>query len=100
MKHIRAVINAVKLGQVRAALKAVGVSILKENAIISHGRKKGNAVFLRGAGHVVSFIEKVNVEIAVPDELVGRIIETIGNIAKTEREGDCRFQILPLGGTI
>jgi len=100
MKHIRAVIKAVKLGQVRAALKTAGVSILKEDAIFSHGRKKGKAAFLRGAGHVINFIEKVNIEVAVPDELVGRIIEIIGNAAKTKREGDCRFQILPLIGTI
>jgi nitrogen regulatory protein PII len=99
MKLIRAVIRAVKLGEVKAALKKTGVKLLKEDAIITHGRKKGETIFMRGTGYVVDFIEKVKLEMAVPDQLVGRIVEIIGNIAMTERVGDCRFHILPLAET-
>ncbi len=100
MKLVRAVIKAVKLGEVKAALKKTGVRLLKEDAIIIHGRKKGEANFIRSAGCVADFIEKVKLEIAVPDELVGKIVEVIGAVAMTGRAGDCRFQILPLVGTI
>ncbi|HET6418753.1 MAG TPA: P-II family nitrogen regulator [Geobacteraceae bacterium] len=100
MKLVRAVIKAVKLGEVKAALRKTGVRLLKEDAIVIHGRNKGETIFMRGAGRMVDFIEKVKLEIAVPDELVGKIVEIIGSAAMTGRAGDCRFQILPLVGTI
>ncbi len=55
---------------------------------------------VRCDGVLVCFVEKVKIEIAVPDELVGRIIEIIGNIAMAERMGDCQYHILPLVETM
>ncbi len=100
MKLMSAVIQSVKFGEVRAALKIRGVRLLRVDAIIAHGRNKGEAAFHRSADCVVDFIEIVKLEIAVPDELVGKVVEIIGSAAITGRAGDCRIRIIPLAGTI
>jgi nitrogen regulatory protein P-II 1 len=48
----------------------------------------------------VDFIPKVKLEIAVPDEMVSKVIETIENAAKTGRIGDGKIFVLPLEGVM
>jgi nitrogen regulatory protein P-II 1 len=60
------------------------------------GRQKGHTELYRGAEYVVDFIPKVKIEIAIADELVAKVVETIENTAKTGRIGDGKIFILPL----
>lgn len=95
MKLIEAVIKPVKLSEVKAALQNIGIVEIMESTLICHGRQKGESMFYRGAELVVDFVEKIKLEIVAADESVGKIIDTIGTIAKTERRDDCRIFILP-----
>jgi nitrogen regulatory protein PII len=95
VKLIEAIIKPVKLDEVRAALKKIGIDEFMESALICHGRQKGQSMFFRGAEFVTDFVEKIKLEIIAADESVGKIIEVIGTIAKTERKEDCRIFILP-----
>ena len=95
MKMIEAIIRPVKLIEVKAALLELGIEDIMESALIIHGSKKGQSMFYRGAEIVIDFVERVRLEIIAADESVGKIIEVIGNIAKTERREDCRIFILP-----
>ncbi|MBV5337764.1 MAG: P-II family nitrogen regulator, partial [Deltaproteobacteria bacterium] len=45
---------------------------------------------------VVDFIPKVKLEIAVSDELVGKVVETIQTTAKTGRIGDGKIFVIGL----
>jgi nitrogen regulatory protein PII len=42
---------------------------------------------------LIALMTKIRVEIVAADELVGIVIETIGNVLRTERNGDCRIFI-------
>jgi nitrogen regulatory protein P-II 1 len=95
MKRIEAIIKPVKLEEVRSALQKIGIDEFMESAIIGHGRQKGQARVCRGVEYVANIVEKVKLEIIAADDSVGKIIEAIGNIAKTERGEDCRIYILP-----
>jgi nitrogen regulatory protein PII len=95
MKLIEAIIKPVKLDEVEFALKRIGIEEFMESALVCHGRQKGQAMLYRGAEHVVNFVERVKLEIIAADDMVGKIVEVIGNIAKTERMEDCRIFILP-----
>ncbi|NMC74721.1 MAG: P-II family nitrogen regulator, partial [Geobacteraceae bacterium] len=64
------------------------------------GRQKGHTELYRGAEYVVDFIPKVKLEIAVSDDMVLTVIETIENSAKTGRIGDGKIFILPLDEAI
>ena len=91
MKLIEAIIKPVKLDEVEFALKRIGIEVFMESALVCHGRQKGQAMLYRGAEHVVNFVERVKLEIIAADDMVGKIVEVIGNIAKTERMEDCRI---------
>ena len=89
MKVIEAIINTANLDEVRIALQHVGI----EKIMVSHlGR---SAVLHKGAEYMVGFMSKIKVEILTADELVGRVIETIGEIARRERRGVYRIMIHP-----
>jgi nitrogen regulatory protein P-II 1 len=93
MKLIEAVINQLKLQEVRNALDEMGVDDFMESAIVCH--QKGQTMIFRGAKFVANIVEKVKLEIIAADDSVDKIIEAIGAIAKTGRKEDCRIAIRP-----
>jgi nitrogen regulatory protein PII len=95
VKVIEAVINAANLDEIKAALHKIGIEKIMVSQIVINGRKQGKAVIHRGAEYMAGFMAKIKVEIVAADELVGRVIETIGEITSTERKGYCRILIHP-----
>ena len=94
MKMIEAVIHKLKLQEVRSALDDIGVEDFMESSVICHGQK-GRTMIFRGAKFEAYVAEKVKLEIIAADDCVGKVIEVIGNIARTQRMEDCRIYILP-----
>src|ERR1039457_6429929 len=96
MKLIEAIIKPFKLDEVKDALNEVGIEGITVSEVKGFGRQKGHTELYRGAEYVVDFIPKVKLEIAVNDDLVAKVVETIENTAKTGRIGDGKIFILPL----
>lgn len=96
MKMIEAIIKPFKLDEVKDALNEIGIEGITVSEVKGFGRQKGHTELYRGAEYVVDFIPKVKLEIAVPDELVAKVVETIQNTAKTGRIGDGKIFIMPL----
>ncbi|ABQ27523.1 P-II family nitrogen regulator [Geotalea uraniireducens] len=96
MKLIEAIIKPFKLDEVKDALNEIGIEGITVSEVKGFGRQKGHTELYRGAEYVVDFIPKVKLEIAVDDELVAKVVETIENTAKTGRIGDGKIFILPL----
>ncbi len=88
MKLVTAIIKPFKLDDVREALSEVGVSGITVTEVKGFGRQKGHTELYRGAEYVVDFLPKVKVEVAVTDEQLERVVEAIGNAARTGRIGD------------
>lgn len=96
MKLIEAIIKPFKLDEVKDALNEIGVMGITVSEVKGFGRQKGHTELYRGAEYVVDFIPKVKLEIAIADELVPKVIETIENAAKTGRIGDGKIFVMPL----
>ncbi|MBT0653565.1 P-II family nitrogen regulator [Geomobilimonas luticola] len=96
MKLIEAIIKPFKLDEVKDALNEIGIEGITVCEVKGFGRQKGHTELYRGAEYVVDFIPKVKLEIAVADELVAKVVETIEATAKTGRIGDGKIFILPL----
>jgi nitrogen regulatory protein P-II 1 len=96
MKLIEAIIKPFKLDEVKDALNEIGVMGITVSEVKGFGRQKGHTELYRGAEYVVDFIPKVKLEIAVADDMVPTVLETIENAAKTGRIGDGKIFILPL----
>lgn len=88
MKLVTAIIKPHMLEEVRMALTEIGVAGLTVTEAKGFGRQKGHTELYRGAEYVVDFLPKSKMEIAVTDDNVQRVIETITGIANTGKIGD------------
>ncbi|RQW82750.1 MAG: P-II family nitrogen regulator [Geobacter sp.] len=96
MKLVEAIIKPFKLDEVKDALNELGIMGITVSEVKGFGRQKGHTELYRGAEYVVDFIPKVKLEIAVSDDMVAKVIETIENAAKTGRIGDGKIFVMPL----
>jgi nitrogen regulatory protein PII len=71
MKFIVAVIKPFKLDEVRDARGAVGIQGITVTEVKGHGRQRGHAEFYRGAEYTVSFVPKVEIELAGEAAIAG-----------------------------
>ncbi len=88
MKMVMAIIKPFKLDDVRQALAEAGVQGITVTEVKGFGRQKGHTELYRGAEYVVDFLPKLKLEIAVPDNLVERVIEAITQSANSGKIGD------------
>jgi nitrogen regulatory protein P-II 2 len=96
MKMVSAVIKPFKLDDVREALSDLGVQGITVTEVKGFGRQKGHTELYRGAEYVVDFLPKMKIELAVPDELLDRVIEAITNAARTGKIGDGKIFVTSL----
>lgn len=93
MRQIEAIIDQFRLQDVRTALEEMGIEDYMESTI--RCRQKGQTMIFRGATFVATIVEKVKLEIVAADEAVAGIVETISAVARSGRQGECRFAIHP-----
>jgi nitrogen regulatory protein P-II 2 len=88
MKIVMAIIKPFKLEEVRDALTGLGVHGLTVTEVKGYGRQKGHTEIYRGAEYAVSFLPKIKIEVAVSNDLVGKVIDAITGAARTGQIGD------------
>ncbi|OAD19525.1 Nitrogen regulatory protein PII [Candidatus Thiomargarita nelsonii] len=88
MKMVSAIIKPFKLDEVREALSEIGVQGITVTEVKGFGRQKGQTELYRGAEYIIDFLPKVKIEVAVSEEKVSNIIDTIINAANTKKIGD------------
>jgi len=88
MKLIEAIIKPFKLDEVRGTLTAIGVQGLTVTEARGFGRQKGQKEIYRGAEYEVSFLPKIRIEVAVPDDFADQVVEAIRISAATGQIGD------------
>ena len=88
MKLVVAIIKPFKMDDVRTALSEVGVTGMTITEVKGFGRQKGHSELYRGAEYVVDFLPKVKIEIAVDDNIIDQVVETITSVASTGKVGD------------
>ncbi|HIJ95380.1 MAG TPA: P-II family nitrogen regulator [Desulfuromonadales bacterium] len=96
MKLIEAIIKPFKLDEVKDALNEIGIEGITVSEVKGFGRQKGHTELYRGAEYVVDFIPKIKLEVAISDDLVAKVVETIQNTAKTGRIGDGKIFVISL----
>ena len=79
---VTAVIQPKRLDSVRQALSEVGVTGVTATEVKGFGRQKGHTELYRGAEFVVEFLPKVKLEIAIIEEQVEEVIDTIVTACK------------------
>lgn len=100
MKKIEAIIKPFKLDEVKEALNGLGIQGMTVTEVKGFGRQKGHTELYRGAEYVVDFLPKVKIEVAVAEEMVSKVIDTITNAARTGKIGDGKIFVLPIEETV
>ena len=100
MKFVEAIIKPFKLDEVKSALVEAGIKGMTVSEVKGFGRQKGHKETYRGTEYQIDFVPKVKIELAVPDNLVQRVVETIARNAKTGSIGDGKIFVSELGSVV
>ena len=100
MKLITAIIKPFKLDDVRQSLAEIGIQGITVTEVKGFGRQKGHTELYRGAEYVVDFLPKVKIELAVPDDRVEQVLESITTVARTGKIGDGKIFVMDLGHAV
>ena len=96
MKKIEAIIRHFKLEDVKNALAEQGVRGMTITEVRGFGRQKGHTEMYRGTEYAVDFVPKVKLEVAVQDDQVRKVIDTILRTAQTGQIGDGKIFVTRL----
>ena len=96
MKKVEAVVRPHLLDAVKTALQDVGIVGMTVSEVKGFGRQKGHTETYRGSEYKVDFLPKVKIEVAVPDEMVGRIVDAIVATGRTGKFGDGKVFVTSL----
>jgi len=100
MKLVMAIIKPFKLDEVRDALTGLGIEGLTVSEVKGFGRQKGQTEIYRGAEYAVNFLPKIKIEVAVTDEVLDQVVETIQKSANTGQIGDGKIFVVDLQTTV
>jgi len=96
MKMITAIIKPSRLDAVLEAVTEAGASGLTVTEVRGYGRQKGKTEVYRGAEYEVKLLPKVKLEIAVPSDMVEKVVEAIARSANTGKIGDGKVFVVDL----
>ena len=96
MKMVMAVIKPFKLDEVRDSLPELGIQGITVTEVRGFGRQKGHTEIYRGAEYEVNYLPKIKLELAIEDDLLDRVLETISNTAQTGQIGDGKLFVSDL----
>jgi nitrogen regulatory protein P-II 1 len=88
MKMVEAIVKPFKLDEVKEGLMKAGIQGMTVEEVRGFGRQKGHTELYRGAEYTVDFLPKVKIQILVPDDRAGKVVEVITDAARTGKIGD------------
>ncbi len=100
MKKVEAIVRIFKLEDVKNALSAKGIHGMTVTDVKGFGRQKGHTEMYRGTEYKLEFVPKVKIEVAVSDESLQMVLDTILCTAQTGQIGDGKIFVSTLDNTI
>jgi nitrogen regulatory protein P-II 1 len=88
MQLVIAYIRPEKLNSVKQALYAKGIYTVSVTNILGSGRQKGFTETYRGVVMEMNLLKKLRLEIGLPSDKVGEVVDIIKTSARTGKEGD------------
>ena len=100
MKKVEAIIRIFKLEDVKNGLSALGVQGMTLTDVKGFGRQKGHTEMYRGTEYKIEFIPKIKIEVAVADDQLQGVLDTILRTAHTGQIGDGKIFVSELQNTL
>ena len=96
MVKVEALIRPQKLDEVKAALSDIGIKGMTVTEVRGSGKQKGFTQHYRGAEYTVNLIQKIKLEIVVPEAEARDVAEAIAKAAHTGEIGDGKIFLIPV----
>ena len=96
MKKIEVITRPYKLDEVKEKLTAIGIKGMTVSEVKGFGRQRGHTELYRGAEYVVDFLPKTRIDVAVTEDMLDDVIETVIQAARTGKVGDGKIFVTPL----
>ena len=96
MKKIVAIVRPFKLEDVKVALVNAGIIGMTVSEVRGFGRQKGQIERYRGSEFTVEFLQKLKIEVVVPDDKTEIVLQAISEAAKTGEIGDGKIFVTPI----
>jgi len=96
MIKVEALIRPQKLDDVKAALGEIGIKGMTVTEVRGSGKQKGFTQHYRGAEYTVNLIQKIKLEIVVPEEEGRKVAAVIADAARTGEIGDGKIFLIPV----
>src|ERR1043166_6105037 len=100
MTKVEALIRPQKLDEVKDALHELGIKGMTVTEVRGAGKQKGFTQHYRGAEYTVNLIQKVKLEIVVPDSEAKTVADAIQKAAQTGEIGDGKIFLIPVSEAI
>jgi nitrogen regulatory protein P-II 1 len=100
MKKVEAIIRHHKLEDVKKALTEHGITGMTITEVRGFGRQKGHTELYRGTEYTVDFLPKIKVEVAVAEDKLQTVLDTILRAAQTGQVGDGKMFVSDLSDAI
>ena len=100
MNKVEAIIKPFKLDEVKDALHREGIQGMTVYEVKGFGRQRGHTESYRGAEYVVDFVPKIKIEVIVSSEHTAKVVDAIRGAANTNKIGDGKIFVVPLGDVI
>lgn len=96
MKIVECITRAIKLAQIKEALAEINVVGMTVTDVRGCGQQKGRHELYRGNEYTVSLLPKIKITVAVPDDKVEDVVNTMMETARTGEIGDGKIFVMPL----
>jgi nitrogen regulatory protein PII len=100
MIKVEALIRPQKLEDVKSALADIGIKGMTVTEVRGSGKQKGFTQHYRGAEYTVNLLQKVKIEIVVPDGEAHQVAMAIAEAARTGEIGDGKIFLVPVSEVI
>jgi nitrogen regulatory protein P-II 1 len=100
MIKVEALIRPQKLEDVKTALSEIGIKGMTVTEVRGSGKQKGFTQHYRGSEYTVNLLQKVKIEIVVPDAEAHNVANAIVEAARTGEIGDGKIFLIPVSECI
>jgi nitrogen regulatory protein P-II 1 len=97
---IEAIIREEKLGDVKDALRKIGIKGMNVYEIRGHGRQGGITLTGRAGSYQIDMLPRMQINIILSDHNVEKTIKTICKAAQTGNRGDGLIFVYPVADVI
>lgn len=96
MKMLTCIVRPEKLEAITNALDKLHIVGMTVTDVRGFGRQKGQVEHYRGGEYTIRFISKVKIDVVVQDEDVKKVLDAVGNVARTQNVGDGKIFVVPV----